>query len=239
MTGPQLLAEALGLNPKRGGLPCFFCGGGGATVPISDVLLDTFSALSSVRARGSKVACVGCQWAMATHEEGFVDAGGELRTGRAAQPRLYSWIVTAIEARAHTKAHLDLLRAACLNPPIPCAICLSDSGQKHLLYLTPVATERFYPTVTLEGRSITYRVKDLGYALDIAIKIAAACGKPGLDSPNFSALLERYGVADAEALLLCWGRLRTTPLGELAAWLAPSKESANATLDSRHGDVPA
>jgi hypothetical protein len=190
---------------------------------------------------------------------------GEIRRGQ--KVRGYSWVVTANSALAATKAHLEQLRALCLDPPEPpFAIVLTDSGQTHQLYRGTVNHSREVVTVTLEAEPVTYRAgqrvfyrpDELAPRLDLCGRLIAATGKPALREPitqRFAlAVMERY--CDGEALLNLWTRVREQPLSRLAAWISPAKETclnvypsdfaprerfdpAPAATDDRHGRAPA
>jgi len=141
--------------------------------------------------------------------------------------RCFSWVITAQQAQAATKADLAYLRNVCLNPPPPpCAIVLSDSGQKHLLYRGVVNHARDPLTVTLETERITYWIAKLRTRLSLCGHLIAATGKPALSEPPDArlgmAVIGRY--RDGEAFINQWQYVWQEPLSRLASWLSPPKE---------------
>jgi hypothetical protein len=138
----------------------------------------------------------------------------------------YSWVITRDKAVAFTKAHIVELRRICLDPPKPpFAVVLADSSQKQLLWQTPVCQSRDMCVIRLEDEIIEYAVCDLAEALNVAGQVAAIVGKPSLtdrlDPRAWAGIIDATGdVAVAEQ----WEELRCTPVGRLAAWLAPSKK---------------
>jgi CRISPR type IV-associated protein Csf1 len=226
-TTPQLLAAAHGVACE-GPLSCFYCGAPcDGTHPAAEHVKDSFTGRPGVRAPGSPAVCRGC--VLCLREDAEVDQiDGQRRRVTKACMRAFSWVVTRDSARAGSKAHLDHLRAVCLNPPPPpFAIVLSDSGQTHQLYRGVVNHASDPIVVTLEAEPIAYRTATLSAALALCGKLCAATGKPALREPvDFrlaSAAIGRY--RDGESLLSEWSRLQATPLGRLAAWLVANKET--------------
>jgi hypothetical protein len=141
--------------------------------------------------------------------------------------RAFSWVVTAEEALAASKAHLARLRSACLAPPAPpFAVVLSDSGKTHQLYKGIVNRSAAAVTLTLEGDRVDYRPGELADLLRLAGRIAAACGKPALDAPDAGRAIRLFGryPDSAESLLWSWQSLAGSPTWRLASWLCPPKE---------------
>lgn len=221
MTAPQFFARARGFAVATGPERCFYCGGACAQAHSAAKLVkSSFTARDTVC--GGDWVCDGCVAAM--DERGDVTLlDGTERSGQ--KLRCYSWIVTEGEARGATKAHRDALLRICLAPPAPpYVICLSDSGQKHLLYRAVVCRSPDTATVTLEAEPVSYRPAELAARVAITKRISAAAGKPALGEPlsmrQQIVVAERFGVE----LIDLWMRVCDTPLSRLAAWLTPSKK---------------
>lgn len=222
---PHLFAVAHGRScegPNR----CYYCGAPcGDDHPAATYVKDSFTGRSGVAALGSPWVCSGCVLCLRESADiALID--GVHRPSQ--KVRGYSWIITATSVHAATKAHLAEFRRLCLDPPEPpFAFVLSDSGQTHQLYRGAVNHARDPIVVTLEAERIAFRPTELASLLRIAGHVAAAIGKPALAEPMNPRIalkvFERY--RDAESLITLWGRAWSTPLGRLAAWLCPSKES--------------
>lgn len=226
-TVPHLLAIAHG-KECLGDHPCFYCGAPcDGSNPVADYVKSSFTALAGVAAPGSPGVCDGC--VLALRESATITMiDGRAHNAAKIAMRAYSWIITADSAVAASKAHMDQLRAACLDPPEPpYAIVLSDSGQTHQIYRGVVARSKDVAVVTLECERAIYSSRDLVPILELSGKLAACVGKPGLKSARWPASLadriySRY--RDADALIDEWLRVQNTPLGRLAAWLTPKME---------------
>ena len=169
--------------------------------------------------------CGGCVAAMS--ETATIELpDGTIRENQ--KVRCYSWVATKDRSVAATKAHRLWLRDICLNPPEPpYMICLSDSGQKHLLYRSAVCHSRQVVTVTLELQKIVYSVRDLRERYELAVSMAAATGKPplagGLSLRQQMAVVELHGT---DVNLTTWLRVAEEPLSQLAVWLCPGKKES-------------
>ena len=206
---------------------CLFCAAPcGVQHPATDYLRDSFTGRDSLSCPGSPWVCVGC--VLCLRESCDVPlCDGTVRPVAKAAMRAWSWVVAPAKATAASKAHLDWLRSVCLDQPQPpFAICLSDSGQKHLLYRGVVCHDRENFVVTLEGLRVAYRPEDLSALLNNAGRLCAATGKPALSEPPDARLgmayLERY--PDGENDLETWCQEWQSPLGRLAGWLCPARE---------------
>lgn len=225
---PHLVAIAHGLDcvgPHR----CFYCAAPcREDHPAAIYVKDSFTGRNEVAAPGSPWVCPGCVLALREDAEIVMIDGVRRRVTKGCM-RAFSWVVMADRAVAASKAHLDRLRALCLDPPPPpWAIVLSDSGQKHLLYRGVVNHDPGSPfVVTLEAERIAYRPDDLADLLAVAGRYCAATGKPALSEPIAAragmAVLGRYPDL-GESILDAWGRAWSTPIGRLAAWLCPAKD---------------
>lgn len=221
MTTPELLAIASSTPGITGAARCFWCGC--KCRPHSYQPPGTFNGWADVRCASSRDICAGCR--IATDE-----------SDTSQRPRIYSYVITANSIVKTTKGDLSTLRNACLNPPPPpYAIALAVSGQKHLLYRTPVNRSRDIIAVQLELEAVTYRPAELAERIDIATRVVAATGKPALLDPEearvATALSAHY--RDPEPGLR-WLDLWSQPLSRLAAFLCPNKEIAQHEYPSEY-----
>lgn len=238
-TAPQLFA---GIGPA-GAETCFYCGG--SCEPIhsaSEIVKKSFTGLDTVTL--SNWVCPGCVDSMQEKCD-IVQIDGERRRGQ--KIRGYSWVITSKEKHACTKSHRERLQRLCINPPEPpFVICISDSGQKHLLYRAVVNASRELVTVTLEGEAITYQTHELVARIDLCKRVAAATGKPALKeimSPQTQMrIVEHYESAE---FLAAWLDCFSEPLTRLAVWLCPPKDEClhefpavtGSVADSQHGEA--
>jgi CRISPR type IV-associated protein Csf1 len=220
---PHLFAVASGLDCV-GEYHCFYCGAPcGKKHPTATYVKDSFTGRSGVVAPGSRWICEGCVLCLRESCD-IVQVDGERRTAQ--KMRGYSWAITATSAFAATKAHLDRIRAICLEPPEPpFALVLSDSGQTHQLYRGVVNHARDPVVVTLEAERIEFRRAELAALLPIAGRIAAATGKPALAEPMSAnvamRVIDRY--RDGENFVETWGDTQGQPIGRLIAWICSAK----------------
>lgn len=222
LTATQLLAVACGFALRAGHRRCFFCGGKcDESTPASEIVKDSFTARDTVA--GGSWVCDGCVVAM-DERASVTLIDGEIREGQ--KRRCYSWVITKTEACAASKSHRQQLTSQCLLPPDPpFVICISDSGQKHLLYRAVVNHDRSIVTVTLEGERVVFSPGDLTTRLVLCRQICAATGKPALteamSTQTQMRVCEHY---ESEQPLLDWLAVQQEPLTRLAAWLCPPKE---------------
>ena len=225
---PDLVAVAAG-ESRGGNERCFFCGAVcDGTYPVSRFVKDSFTGWSSVATPASQSVCVGCSLCFRDAAD-FIQIDGTPRSLAKNAIRSFSWVVTSASFRAASPAHMDLIRQVCLDPPSPpYAIVLSVSGQTHQLYRGLLVNDPKMAGVTLEGEPIRYHAHDLRSRLDLATRICAATGKPALalpiNSTSATRIIQRRpdGVTDLEE----WLAVRLFPLSRLAAWLCPTKETA-------------
>lgn len=218
VTAPMLF---LGVNPL-GSRICFFCAGRcDETITADSFVKSSFTGLDTVTL--SKWVCAGCVASQGEKDQ-VILPDGEIRDGQ--KIRGYSWVIDSTGRTGCTKAHREWIASQCLDPPkVPFVICLTDSGQKHLLYRAVVCWSRDEVTVTLEGERITYRPSDLAGRIQLSKQIAAATGKPALKemlSPQSQMrIVEHY---DSDGPLASWLTVQSEPLSRLASWLCPPKE---------------
>jgi len=235
ITASRLLAISRGLDAP-GNRRCFLCGSPCDDAYASaDYIKDTFTGFNTAVDPGSNHVCPGC--VLAFQSECVVEMiDGSRFTIERGGVRLFSWVITRREALAASKAHMAQLRTVCLSPPTPpYAIILSDSGQTHQIYRGVVGRSDATVALTLEGRLVEYAPESLRHSLEVAGRLAACIGKPGLASPRLnisgaSKVIERY--RSGSELIDKWSRLRWTPLGRLAAWLTPKKEECELAYPS-------
>lgn len=222
MTAPQLFAACRGLTVRLGEQRCYYCGGAcDGAIESASVVLKSFTARDTIC--GGAHVCDGCIAAM-DEQADITLADGQQRAAQ--RVRCYSWVVGDHRAVAATKAHRAQLLSACLTPPAgEYVICLSDNGQKHLLYRAVVGRSRERVTVTLEGERVHYTPRELVERLSLIKKIIAATGKPALAEPlSYSAGMRIIDHTRDENLPDQWQAVRGEPLSRLAVWLAPAKE---------------
>lgn len=229
-TATQLYAGTL--SPS-GDARCFYCGGqcsSTSSPPASAHLKATFTTRDTVAA-GDRV-CGGCLAAM-DESAAITLPDGLSRTGQ--KVRCYSWVITSTNRIAATKAHREFLRDACLSPPPPpFVLCLSESGQKHLLYRARVCWSREIITATLETETVTYSPAALAARLDLCKRVVAAIGKPAAAAHPAISQQMKLLQAIGEPSLTNWLDIREQPLTRLALFLSPSmKECQNGCQNRR------
>jgi CRISPR type IV-associated protein Csf1 len=178
----------------------------------------TFTDYSSAAVLGSEYICAGCVWSL-TEGADIELIDGEKRTNQ--KPRSYSWLVTKDKKIAMTKAHKAYIRDLLLTPPSPpYAIALSESGQKHNLYKTDVSLSDTVPTVSIEGKNITYSVEALTARLEFVESITTLIGIPAYGSFEINtlinipaSLIDEYILTAREdltqlALYFCKGKIK-------------------------------
>jgi hypothetical protein len=219
-TAPQLFARIVPSETDTN--RCFFCGGlCGDKTPADKFVKSSFTGLDTVTR--SPWVCDGC---IESQDESAEIAlpGGELREGQ--KVRGYSWVIDQECRIAATKAHRQWLLQWCIEPPDPpFVICITDSGQKHLLYRAVVNHSREPVTVTLEGEPITYSRLELIARWQLCRRICAATGKPALSEPMSAQtqmrVFEHYGSYE---FLNEWLAVASKPVTRLAAWLCPPRD---------------
>lgn len=208
---------------------CFYCGCKcGSSLSTREYVKKTFTGYSTVISPASQYVCNGCALSM-QEKTTTTMVDGETRENQ--RMRSYSWIIKTCEAVAATKAHLTYIRDIMLDPPDPpFAICLADSGQKHLLYRTPINLSRDYYDVMLEEEIIHVSIDDLRDRLELCGRLIAATGRPAIQGkPGQSfliALQKYYGSETTEQLWARWQPIWCEPISRLAAWLCKSKLEA-------------
>ena len=223
VSAPHLYAIAHGQDctgPHR----CYYCTAPcDERFPISEYVKDSFTGRDGVPAC-SQWICVGCTLCLRERCD-LTTADGNKRTGM--KVRGFSWVITPAAAQAATKADLNFLRLNCLVPPeSPFVICLSDSGQKHLLYRGVVNHSRSRVVATLEGERIEYTPDDLGRRLGLCQMLCAVTGKPALREPPSTQMgmnfIRDYPTAEDQFDL--WLRVWNEPLSRLASWICPNRD---------------
>lgn len=151
---------------------------------------------------------------------------------RPQKTRNYSWLTMASDRQHFSKADIASLRGICLDPPLPpWALTIATSGQRHLLYKTPINVSTGPEvTVLLENERVTYRPDDLKQRLALLLPIVAAVGKIApaagpLELSHVMAIEQLVG-DDAPAIAAAWEAVRAEPLSRLALFLSPNREDA-------------
>lgn len=199
----SLLAEC------TGGSACFYCGNP-ASHPLK--LSSSFMGWSEVSRPDSREICAGCVWALDQKRE---------MVGRVKPQKTqsYSWLITSEGQTPYTKANKTDLLSLMLTPPAqPWSLALAASGQKHLLYRTPVNVSPPY-AVQLELETVVYTPIELGDRYDLAKRVVAVIGHKGAVNPSINLALSG-SVELAEE----WNRVLTEPLTRLALFVCPSME---------------
>lgn len=226
MITASYLFSKIKYNP--GNEKCFYCGiDCDETYKKKEYVKKTFTNRDIVRYPGSDFICGCCVESLAGNYE-VEQIDGTVKTGRAGQPRMYSWILTEKKRLAFTKKHLEFARENILSPPDPpFSIILADSGQKQLIFRAPVNYDKSRFVVMLEEKYIEANPVMLKIYLEKAILCSAAIGKIALKKPdefnNYKNIIEYYG---DELPLVEWMEIYNIPMGQLAAWLCPGKKEA-------------
>lgn len=234
LTAPQLFATAHGRKLNPGPYRCWYCGGScDEKYPAELIVKPTCTVRQYVAAPDSLYVCVGCIEAF--NERAQIQVVGEsILRGVPDHPekpkpqkvRGYSWVITGSEAIAATKAHLVWLQETCLHPPDPpFAICLTDSGKKHLIYLAPIVVDRNHVSLVLEDRPINYSTEELGEAVTLTTDLVRAVGKKALAAePDFGfyrQVEDHFGDLSKAQM---WADHRNHDVYRLAVWLTPGKK---------------
>ena len=216
LTTPQLFAKAHNHHLVFGDNHCFFCGGPcGENNSVWSYLKDTFTNWRNVLYPNSEWICDGCP--MVLNEK--ADLGKE----KLQKIRNYSWVVTSTQAVFATKdkAGIQLLKGNCLKPPDPpFSICLAVSGQKHLLYNTPVNQDSVKIKVQLETEQVIYTPDELSNRISLFDKLISLVGQKSLCSkPTTGQVIRVYEAHQDETLIQEWDQVYGQPLSRLAAFL--------------------
>jgi len=220
----DLFAAARGVVFEHGRERCFYCGTScGRSFTSTQYVKDSFTSRDTIC--GGDFVCAGCVAAL-DEKATIVLPDGTVREQQ--KVRCYSWVFSREICFAATKSHREWLLRICIEPPeAPFVICLSDSGQKHLLYRSRVCHSGEVVTASLEGLPVTYRPEDLRARIELVVAMVAAVGKPALES----ALTYRQQMTVVEhhatdQYLQQWNCVVHDPLSRLALWLSPSKKES-------------
>jgi hypothetical protein len=230
LTASKLFA---GSRHNPGDHRCYFCGADcDDSYLTKDYVQDIFSNRDIVKFPASKYVCRGCVESLGWGGDEMLMLDGSIKKRenvRGMAPRMYSWVLTRDNRVAFTKAHMFLIRDILCNnvPEPPFSIIIADSGQKQLIFRTPVAMSRKIFPVMLEDEVIEVTPALLRKRIALVTPIVAATGKPALldklTTGTFIAYEKYHG--NIETLEL-WQKIQHEPLSRLTAWLSKSKEDA-------------
>lgn len=158
--------------------------------------------------------CRGCDWML--DEKRKIDGKGKPQ-----KTRNYSWLVESNCQTPFTKANKREISKVLLDPPSPpWAFSLAESGQKHLLFRTPVNIQSKPPfAVQLETETIVYSPSQLRDRMDLARQVVAQVGHKGSDEITAS-----FAIAAGAELTEQWERVIGEPLTQLALFVTPSQK---------------
>lgn len=220
MTFPELFATGLKKQLNPGPHRCFWCGAScdeQHRVSVS----NTFWDWDTVAFPKSQFQCVGCCECL--DEKRSIPGKDKLQ-----KTRNYSWFASTKEAIPLTKAHLSTIRDLCLSQKQsePWGLAIADTGQKHILFRTPVNEPNSrVVAVQLEQSTVKYHPPDLGEAIKFCARLGAVIGKPALSGPltaDFGYKLFSSGF-DPQ-LIETWNAVWNSPMWRLAAFLCPGKD---------------
>lgn len=226
-TATELFAMARGREIRRGNKRCFYCGAAcDNSISASLWVKKTCAIRQYVRAPGSDFVCCGC--AEAFCEKTDVQVFNEPTPRSSTRVRLWSWVISGGEAIAYTKKNISTLQEICISPPDgEYSIALSESGQKHILWLTPVNSSKEIVSVALEEEVIVYLPEDLKQAIFVAEHVSAATGKKALIAPLFSAWMKVEKYYGDTNWIEMWEKINGAPISRLAAWLCRGKKECS------------
>lgn len=190
---------------------CFYCG---SPADIKLKLSSSYVEWWTVAQPESAHICRGCEWML--NEKRRIPGKDKLQ-----KTRNYSWLVQAGRQTPYTKANKAEITALLLSPPEPpWALALADSGQKHLLFRTPVNVEASSPyAVQLETETIGYTPQALTDRLQLAKQVVAAVGhKNATEISAGMAIVAGYQITEQ------WEQVLSEPLTKLALFLTPSQK---------------
>ena len=199
-----------------------------------DFIKDTFTDYGELLRPDSHYICAGCAASLGDCVQPVLMIDGTQKTdkpgaGKALANRMFSCVCHGDTVIAATKAHIRQLREFILGAPVgeECAVVLSDSGQKHHIFKTPVfIADGLHVVVRLEDETIRADVDALAHWLGILDRMTEKIGKPALldtPSPMQVSMLLDAGLSECD-ILKWFQELQGTPFGRLAAWLARPKD---------------
>lgn len=216
----HMIATSL-LKFPSGSEKCFYCSAP-AREPLK--LSSTFVDWWSVAQPESRHICDGC---LISIDEKIPIKGKD----KLQKTRGYSWLVELEKRTPYTKAHKEIIYCHLLNPPKPpWAFAIAESGQKHLLYRTPINHDSEPPfVVQLEMEQIVYTPVDLLWRVTLAKEVVAAVGHKGATNPGVGLAL-----AGNPELAEKWMEVYREPLTRLAMFVCPSQEKCKNDRDNKN-----
>lgn len=197
------------ISQSSGTESCFYCGNK-CSEPYDPP--SAFTGWSDIACPHSRFICGGCLWSLDQKRE---IAGRD----KLQKTQIYSWLIEEGKQTPYLKSHKSEIREHLLSPPAaPWAFAIAESGQKHLVYRTPVNLELPY-IVRLEMELVAYRPEDLKARIDLAKRVIAAVGHKGAAKPSVVLAIVAGGELAEE-----WFEVCSEPLTRLALYVCPSKE---------------
>jgi CRISPR type IV-associated protein Csf1 len=225
-------------NSILGNKICYYCGNSCSDLyTTKEYVKKTFTNQNIVKSPSSKYICESCTIVFSdTLDELFIN--GELNHNK--KLRNYSWVFNSDFKMAYSKKHISKLREIILNLPDsltpPFVICLTDSGQKHLIFRSKVNWTKDEYFVTLEEENILVNPKELKKYIDTCIPLIAVSGKTFVADFKLHSIYITSQLSirfkDSELLLNNFLALKNLSLLKLAVWLSPNKEECNGLLES-------
>ena len=205
ITAQQLLYKAAN-NPDIKNIvdcdyKCCMCANGIIQgVPRKDAIKKTFTNLDLLKKPNAKFVCIPC--AFAINEACPPELMGRVDKDKPQKIRCYSHAVVNGLWKSFSKAQRVEMREIVCNPPSGTwFLCLSESGQKHLIFRTPVNNSQDNYLLQFEEYPVLVTRKQVASDLGIADRVYSAQGldkvkgdiKESLFSPwSTDQFLEEY-----------------------------------------------
>lgn len=205
-----MLAPAL-IESSKGSDNCFYCGHAAADAYDPPA---AFTGWSEIACPQSRSICGGCTWML---DQKRIVAGKD----KPQKTQNYSWLIESDKQTLYSKAHKSEITDVLLSPPhAPWAFAIAESGQKHLIFRTPVNHDNDETlAVQLEMETVFYRPKQLRDRINLAKSVVAAIGHKGAAAPTVTLAICANG-----DLAQQWMEVFNEPLTRLALYVCPSKE---------------
>lgn len=230
----ELTASTLFAGEKHisGPNSCFFCGAYcDSTFKKKDLVAKTFTNHAEVLCPNSNYVCTGCAMSVGQGPDEMVFIDGSIKkreNRRGMQPRMYSWILTDKQNFAATKAHKKEIRELLIDPPKPpYSLVLSESGQKHLIFRSPVVVSEGWTTLQIEEEIVIFKNETIPGLIVLADKVSAALGARFMaEGPSMRRYIAFAKYYDDMEILERWEKLHNTSMERLLLWLVKSQKEA-------------